>query len=158
MPTLIAPARWSLQRRLVLGIVVLLAVVSVVIGGASALVLRQNLLNRLDQQVVQSVGFSANDNAGSIAPPDGGGGIGPRRFGSLFLLSAGGQTAGFAIGEDGTAVQLTSAQQDALLALPTIGREAQTIDLGGSLGSYRVATRVADDGTHIIVGQSLAEV
>jgi two-component system OmpR family sensor kinase len=158
VPSLIHPARWSLQRRLVLGIVALLAVVSVVIGGASALVLRQNLLNRLDQQVVQSIGFSTNGNAGSVLPPDGGGGIGLRRFGSLLLLSAGGQTAGFAVGEDGTAIQLTSAQQDALLALPTTGREAQTIDLGGSLGSYRVATRVANDGTQIVVGQSLAEV
>ena len=158
MPTLLNPARWSLQRRLVLGIVVLLAVVSVVIGGASALVLRQNLLNRLDQQVVASVGFSADGGIGSGAPPDGTGGFGPRRFGSLFLLSAGGQTAGYAVAEDGTAVQLTTAELHALLALPTIGREAQTIDLGGSLGSYRVASRMLADGTHVVVGQSLAEV
>ena len=157
MPTLITPARWSLQRRLVLGIVVLLAVVSVVIGGASALVLRQNLLTRLDQQVVASVGLPVGDNGGG-APPDGTGGFGPRRFGSLFLFSAGGATYGFAVGEDGKAVQLTAAEQQALLALPTTGREARTIDLGGSLGSYRVATRVGHDGTRVIVGQSLAEV
>ena len=37
MPSVIRPARWSLQRRLVLGILVLLAVVSVIVGGASAL-------------------------------------------------------------------------------------------------------------------------
>ena len=158
MPTFVKPARWSLQRRLVLGIVVLLAVVSVIVGGASALVLRQNLLNRLDQQVVASVGFSVDDGTGAGGPPDGPSAFGPRRFGSLFLFASGGQTIGYAVGEDGTAVRLTTAEQHALLALPTVGREAQTIDLGGSLGSYRVAARILNDGTHVVVGQSLAEV
>ena len=80
MPSIVRPARWSLQQRLVVGIVLLLAVVSVVVGGASALVLRQNLLTRLDNQVVQSVGFSQNDNGSAVPPVEGGGG-GPRRFG-----------------------------------------------------------------------------
>lgn len=156
MPTFTPPARWSLQRRLVLGIVALLAVVSVVIGGASALVLRQNLLTRLDKQVVASVGFSADGDSGG-APPDGGG-IGPRRFGSLFLLSVGGQTEAFAVGQDGTPVQLTLAEQKQLLALPSTGPEARTVDLGGSLGSYRVAARVGSNGAHVVVGQSLADI
>jgi two-component system OmpR family sensor kinase len=157
VPSVIRPARWSLQRRLVVGIVVLLAVVSVVVGGTSTLVLRQNLLSRLDQQVVASVGFSADD--GGTSPPDGtGGGFGPRRFGSLLLVSAGGETAGVAIGEDGTAVELSSAQARELLALPATGRQAQTVDLGGSLGSYRVATGTRGDGTRVVVGQSLADI
>jgi len=156
VPSVIPPARWSLQRRLVLGIVALLAVVSVAIGAASALVLRQNLLDRLDQQVVASVGFSADgDNGGGL--PDGTG-FGPRRFGSLFLLSAGGESAGYAVREDGRAVRLTVAEQQALLALPTSGHQAQTVDLGGSLGSYRVAIRAAGDGSRVVIGQSLAEV
>jgi two-component system OmpR family sensor kinase len=157
VPSVIRPARWSLQRRLVLGILVLLAVVSVVVGGASALVLRQNLMTRLDQQVVQSIRFSPNDgNGGGIAPE---GGIGPRRFGSLLLLSEGGVTGGYAVGEkDGQAVALTTAQQAALLALPDIGGHAQTIDLGGELGSYLVATATRSDGTRIVVGQSLADI
>ncbi|MEO7720321.1 MAG: ATP-binding protein [Pseudolysinimonas sp.] len=158
MRSVIRPARWSLQRRLVLGILVLLAVVSVVVGGASALVLRQNLLTRLDQQLVQSVGFTADAENGGSLPRDGTGGIGPRHFGSLLLLSAGGQTAGIAVEEDGTAVQLTIAQQRALLALPTSHREAQTIDLGGALGSYRVAAAIRPDGSRIVVGQSLSEI
>jgi len=158
VPTFLNPARWSLQRRLVLGIVVLLAVVSVAIGGASALVLRQNLLNRLDQQVVASVGFSADDGTGAGAPPDAPTSIGPRRFGSLLVVSTQGQSAGYAVLENGAAVRLTPSEVDELLALPTNGREAQTIDLGGSLGSYRVATRVVSDGSQVVIGQSLAEV
>ncbi len=156
MPSVIRPARWSLQRRLVLGIVVLLAVVSVVVGGASALVLRQNLLTRLDQQVVASVGFSEND--GSAVPPAVGGGGGPRRFGGLLMEYSGGVAAGVVVGEDGKTISLTAAQETALLALPGPDRQAETIDLGGSLGAYRVAATTRPDGTRVIVGQSLAEV
>jgi two-component system OmpR family sensor kinase len=152
----IRPARWSLQRRLILGIVVLLAVVSVVVGGASALVLRQNLLTRLDNQVVASVGFSNDD--GSAVPPVGGGGGGPRRFGGLFMEYSGGVAAGIVVGEDGTTTALTSAQETALLNLAGPDRQAQTIDLGGSLGAYRVASATRPDGMRVIVGQSLAEV
>ncbi|HEY4152266.1 MAG TPA: ATP-binding protein [Pseudolysinimonas sp.] len=157
MPSVIRPARWSLQRRLVVGIVVLLAVVSVIVGGASALVLRQNLLSRLDQQVVASVGFSANDD-GSAVPPVAGGGGGPRRFGGLIMEYSDGVAAGIVVGEDGKTVSLTGAQEAALLNLHGPDRQAQTIDLGGSLGAYRVAATTRPDGTRVIVGQSLAEV
>ena len=157
VPTLLRPARWSLQRRLVLGIVVLLAVVSVVVAGASALVLRQNLLDRLDRQVLQSVGISANGDNGGGAPPEGGTG-GIRRFGSLLVRSAGGISAGIAVAEDGKFVSLSPAQLSTLLALPVDPRNAQTVDLGGTLGSFRVATAVRSDGVQIVVGQSLAEV
>ncbi len=158
MPSVIRPARWSLQRRLVLGILVLLAVVSVVVGGASALVLRQNLLTRLDKQVVQSVGFSENDNGSAVPPLVGGDGGGPRRFGGLFMEYAGGVATGVVVREDGKFVALTAAQETALLALPGPDRQAQTIDLGGSLGAYRVAAGTRPDGTRVIVGQSLTDV
>lgn len=159
MQPVIRPARWSLQRRLVVGIVMLLALVSVVVGGASALILRANLLDRLDQQVVASVGFSDNnDNGGSAVPPVGGGGGGPRRFGGLLMEYVDGVATGVVVGEDGKFASLTAAQERSLLALAGPDRQAQTIDLGGSLGEYRVATATRPDGTRVIVGQSLAEV
>ena len=158
MQPVVRPARWSLQRRLVVGIVVLLAVVSVIVGGASALVLRQNLLTRLDQQVGLSLGFSSNDNGGSTSPPVGADGGGPRRFGGLFMEYSGGVAAGIVVGEDGTATALTSAQETALLNLGGPDRQAKTIDLGGTLGEYRVASTTRADGTRVIAGQSLAEV
>ena len=71
---------------------------------------------------------------------------------------AGGVATGVAVGEDGKFVSLTAAQETALLALAGPERQAQTIDLGGSLGEYRVATATRPDGTRVIVGQSLAEV
>ena len=159
MLSAIRPARWSLQRRLVVGIVVLLAVVSVVIGGASALALRQNLLSRLDKQVVQSVGFSTDGGFGVPTPADGNGdGGGPRRFGGLIMEYRGGAAVGIVVGEDGKTSALTASQELALLNLPGPDRQPQTVDLGGSQGAFRVATATLPDGTRVIAGQSLAEV
>ncbi len=161
--------RWSLQRRLVVGIVALLAVVSVVIGGTSALVLRQNLLGRLDQQVIAAVGFSSEVNRNATNPPAGGtegggtetgdAGSGPRRFGGLVFSSSDG-VVGVAevVGEDGVSRTLTTAQQSTLLALNGPERTPVTVDLGGGLGSFRVATATRLDGTVVVVGQSLAEI
>ncbi len=161
MPPVIRPARWSLQRRLVVGIVVLLAVVSVVVGGTSALVLRQNLLTRLDQQVVASVNFSNGGTQDGDSPPgdSAGDGTRPPRFGGLFFTWYQGQALiAEAVGEDGVSVTLTEAQQKKLLALDGPDHVAVSVDLGGSLGTYRVATNTRLDGTRVVVGQSLAEV
>ncbi len=156
-------AAWSLQRRLVVGILALLAVVSVVIGGASTLFLRQNLLSRVDQQVAASIGFSANDNFGGGPADAGQGNVGPRRFGSLLLFSTDGTSsdttsAGAAVGENGVAVSLSAAQRATLLAIPDTGRAVQTVDIGGSLGSYVVAAATRSDGSRVVIGQSMAEV
>ena len=45
---------WSLRRRLVVGIVGLLAMLSIVIGMSCVLALRQNRLARLDDQVMDA--------------------------------------------------------------------------------------------------------
>ena len=158
MPSAIRPARWSLQRRLVLGIVVLLAVVSVVVAGASALVLRQNLLTRLDDQLVTSLGFSTGDTGGTT-PPTGDTGGGPRRFGGLVFASVNGVVArAQVVGEDGVSVTLSAAQQRILLALDAPDHTAVDVDLAGSLGAFRVAMTTTSDGVKVVVGQSLAEV
>jgi two-component system OmpR family sensor kinase len=153
VPSVILPARWSLQRRLVVGIVALLAIVSVVVGGASALVLRQNLLNRLDGQVSQTLNL-ATGNAGAGAPPDR---DGPRRIGGLVLYSLDGTTFVAAISEKGTVLTPTAAQITQLLALAA-APEPETVDLGGALGSYRVAVGIRPDGAKVVVGQSMSEV
>ncbi|MFC5503037.1 sensor histidine kinase [Lysinimonas soli] len=161
MPSLLHPARWSLQRRLLVGIIVLLAVVSVIVGGASAFALRQNLLTRLDRQVVASVGFSANDdNVGGANLPGGSfDGAGPRRFGTLLLVSLDGVVQiSQAVGEDGVTVALSAQEQKSLLALHVAERTPTTVDLGGALGSYRVAYATRPDGTVVVIGQSMADV
>jgi two-component system OmpR family sensor kinase len=155
-------AAWSLQRRLVVGILVLLAVISVVIGGASTLVLRQNLLNRVNGQVGASVGFPAGGTAGGGgAPATGFGDEGTRlpRFGGLFFLSQDGVVIrAETVGENGVTHALTAAEQAKLLAVNAPDGTPVSVDLGGSLGSYQVASATRADGSRVIVGQSLAEV
>lgn len=159
MPSVLArlgAAHWSLQRRLVFGIVVLLAVLSVIVGGASALVLHNNLLDRLDKQVVASVGFSSDATG---VPRDGlGGGPGPPKFGSVFVNSLRGEAVSLAVNDAGKIVPLTRAQLRELIAIPDTDGTAQTVDLGGSLGSFRVAAATLRDGSRVLVGQSLGEV
>ena len=50
-------SRWSLQRRLVVALVALLAIVCAVVGTASVLALRESLAQRLDQQVAAELRF-----------------------------------------------------------------------------------------------------
>ena len=139
------PARWSLQRRLVVGIVVLLAVVSVVDrrGERAGAAPEPAQPARPAGRRVRS--DSRRRRHGSGRAPDGRRAPSGRAgSGACCSLSAGGQSAGIRRrrGRHGGRA-LTTAEQQALLALPTSGREAQTVDLGGSLGSYRVATRDA---------------
>jgi two-component system OmpR family sensor kinase len=52
------PARWTLQRRLVLSVVGLLALASIIIGTVSVLALQGFLVGRLDDQLTATTGRS----------------------------------------------------------------------------------------------------
>ncbi|GMA94437.1 hypothetical protein GCM10025881_12610 [Pseudolysinimonas kribbensis] len=156
-------APWSLQRRLVVGILGLLLLVSAAVGVGSVLALHQNLLTRLDQQVGISLRAASN---GPIGASGAGEGLG-RRVGSIYYLVADGQgviTARYT-DENGDFSTLSDAQEKVLDALTGPDDVPVTVDLGGSLGSFRVAhTAVAGTisqqpfrGT-LLVGQSQSEV
>ncbi|MDT7742292.1 MAG: hypothetical protein QOE59_1370, partial [Actinomycetota bacterium] len=71
----------SLQARIVLTTVILLAVVCAVVGIGAALSLRHYLSEQLAQEVSRTVGFAANppddgDGSGRPPPPDAGSGFG----------------------------------------------------------------------------------
>ncbi|CAN5244195.1 HAMP domain-containing sensor histidine kinase [soil metagenome] len=154
-------APWSLQRRLVVSLVGLLAIVSIVVGGASALVLRQNLLTRLDQQVVAELRF-VDRPGGPVGnlPLDPNGdnevdeGAGAR---SSVRLIVGGSAVVLAeyADEQRNVIQLTAAQQTQLLAVPTTGVPT-TVTLDG-LGDFRVAASTESGATYAI-GLSLDDV
>jgi two-component system OmpR family sensor kinase len=155
-------APWSLQRRLVVGILALLLLVSAGVGTGSVLALHQNLMTRLDQQVSVSLRNAAN---GPIGASTGGNGTG-RRVGSIYYLVAAGQgviTARYT-DENGEFSTLSAAQQRALDRVGDAGGAPVSVDLG-SLGSFRVA-RTAVAGTierqpfrgTLLVGQSQSEV
>jgi len=173
-----APARrrWTLRRRLVAGIVALLAAVSIVVGAVSVLALEDSLVGKLDDQVVAaSTRFQTfADGPGPASGP--GGGPAGRPGGAPLAGLAPGTVVGSNV--DGTVVALvlgdrlestddTDAQlestaltpaQDAELADLTPTRSPVTVDLGGGLGDYRFVVADTRSGERLLIGMSLAEV
>lgn len=140
---------WSLRTRLVVGILVLLALASTAVGAISAVALERTLTARLDDQVGMALRFLAGPRLG--APSE-------RRVGTLTFV-VGGSTIVRAdyVAEDGTAVALSALQQDALAALEFESTALQTVDLGGELGSFRVAEGT-NQSVRIIAGLSTKDV
>lgn len=159
--------RLTLRGRLVLGIVALLAAVTIVIGVVSVLALQGFLVARLDMQLVAATSRSqdAFNGHGSGQPdfPD-------NRPPPSELLSIPGQRTGTlagvigtesapqaaVLGEGATAENLDDGQLAALAAIPADGRP-HSVDLG-SLGVYRVVVQEpSSSGESLVVGLSLAD-
>lgn len=158
---------WTLRSRLVLAVVALVAVLGVIIGLVSVLFLQSYLVGRLDDQLdgaVRRGQVHAADEyvTHGVFPP------------ILSIVSGPGQSAGTfgAYIEDGKVAlpagyvkQSGDVQhpapsgdwQSRLLALPVDGT-AQTIDLGGTLGAYRVQAASLPNHSGIVIGLPMAEV
>jgi len=168
---------WTLQRRLVLTVVGLLALVSITIGVVSVVLLRASLLDRLDVQLA-----SAADRSGA-ALGDGVGGNGGDRLGDLTrspyfgtptadsILSGPAQPPGLlALVYDGTsittgytddesgAIESLSAEQVQILADHVNQSIPVTVNLGGELGEYRVQAVTFRTGTLFLIGLPLSGV
>src|SRR3954447_6892832 len=169
-------ARRTLKTRLVLVTIALTAAVSLVIGLVSVISLRMFLEGRLDAQLTSAVRRSrvAVDrpvNAPSVPPllaadrnrP----GFGP---GPGFLLAPGqsqgtigamvdkyGIVRAGALDSTGALAGLSSPQRSRLATVPADG-SPHTIDLGGTLGSYRVLAQASPRGERIITGLPLSGV
>ncbi len=153
-------APWSLRRRLVLSIVGLLALGAIVIGLVSALTLQGFLMTRVDNQLRASAGRAQNFEQGGggqpNAQPNFPGGPG-QAAGTIFVHVADGAIDRAAyIDAKGVRRDLTTDQEDLVLAVPTTS-EPTTVDLGGSLGSYRWIATELSDGDELAVGVPLAE-
>jgi len=154
---------WTLRRRLVLGIVALLAAVSVIIGAVSVVLLRDYLVDKLDQQIIEATSRAQHviDQPMGASQPGGFlplAGLQPGAIGAYITDS----TIEGAILTDrvsgdmlGTTV-LSAAEADALRNVPVDGT-AVTVDLG-DLGEYRVAAAVTRTGSTALVGLPLAPV
>ena len=160
--------RWTLRRRLVLGILLLLAAVSVVIGAVSTIALRGYLVDKLDSQVTSATsrfqGVVDKPNGDGYLPPmedrPGPGdflpfaGLGP---GTIGAFVDNGAIDAVLLGEQLQQTPLTEAQQDLLLSIQA-DDEPVTVDLGGDLGQYRLAAVGAADGKTVVIGQPLSDV
>ncbi|GHF14109.1 sensor histidine kinase [Pseudolysinimonas yzui] len=135
--TVAARGSWSLRRRLVVGIVGLLAVVSVVVGVSSVVALRQTLMARLDEQVMDAASRAAGPLQGA---PQAEGDQPGNRIGTLVLRTRDGVVVRAEyVTESGVDVELTDAQIAQLRALD-LGQQPMTVDLG-ELGEFRVGAR-----------------
>jgi two-component system, OmpR family, sensor kinase len=160
---------WSLRRRMVVAIVCLLAAVSVAIGLLSTIALRGYLMDRLDTQISSSLDRfryvverpDRDDNPGIPADNQ----HDPRVFlpfagiapGTIGGLVHDGTFQAAILGDKLTATALSPGQALVLLRVPRDG-QLTTVDLGGSLGDYRVAAVTQSNGDAAIIGLSLADV
>jgi two-component system OmpR family sensor kinase len=143
----------------VLGIVALLALLSIVIGAVSVLTLRQVLIDRLDTQLSAAMKRSQTFLPPlGIAPPDQPPGTGDAQSaGTLGLIVRDGRIlAPRYLDDDANLRSLSSEQQRTLLAVSD--SSPVTVQLGGALGSYRVVTATTEGGYGLIVGLPLREV
>ena len=163
----IARPRWTLRRRLVVGIVALLAAVSFVVAAVSVLTLNDSLVSKLDDTVTAASARFENFGQGPVpgGPPSGGGlaGLPP---GTVVGSNIGGTVVSLVLGDrlesnDSSAQLETSAltaEQNAALATVTVAGDPTTVDLGADLGDYRFVLTDAGNGEQVLVGMSLAEV
>lgn len=167
--------RLTLRRRLVLVIVALLGAITIMIGVVSVFALQGFLMNRLDEQLHAA----ANRSQGTFDDDGDEGGPGPSPGGAdrpaptpESFLALSGQPVGTlgailrdgspvtvaVLDDDGRAVLLDPTELGALTSVPGDG-EARTIDLGASLGEYRVlANDDASFGDTLVIGLPLNDV
>lgn len=143
-------APWSIRRRLVVGVVALVAVVSVLIGTTSVLALRQNLLQRLDSQVQDVMRFWAGGGGGQLP-----GGTDAFQAGLVLAAVQNGVAQGIVITGPGDVTPLTENQLRQVLTADTAA--ITTVDISG-LGPYRVDVHRTAVGQVVGVGMSTAEV
>lgn len=151
---------WSLRRRLLLGLTILVAAIAITNGILTITASHTQLIARLDQQLASAAERTRMvfDRAPGEHPPREGQPPRPvteflpgQGAGAIGVLVVEGRTvsSGY-VGADGTAHDLSSVQLDALLA-PDAADRASTIDLGGELGRYRAVRTEADGGRVVAV-------
>lgn len=147
---------WSLRKRLVAGILVLLMMATLAIGVLSVYFLRANLVAQLDDELriiaqrIESVAAPGRGPAQSFEGPG-------LPTGSLIgLVQSDGSTVAAYLDDNATVRELSSVQLR-VLAARALG-EPVTLRLPGGLGEFRVLATTADRDTVLIVGLSTREV
>lgn len=153
---------WTLRRRLVLAVVALVAILGVAIGLVSVLFLQDNLLGRLDRQVARAtevgVHQTEREAAHGATGPGGAVGVLGQTLGTFAAKIVNGAIVGKPVVVYPGATQTASVDlPDRLIALP-VGGTATTVDLGGTLGEYRLKAVSLRDGSELVIGLPMAEV
>lgn len=147
---------WSLRKRLVAGILVLLMMATMAIGVLSVYFVRANLVAQLDEELsviaqrIETIAAPGRGPAQSLDRPG-------LPTGSLIGVV---QTDGSAVAaylDDNAAVRELSALQVRVIAARTLGGPA-TVRLPGGLGEFRVLAIATEGGAVLVVGLSTTEV
>ena len=158
----------TLRRRLVLSIVALVVAVSAVIGAGSILALSSIQTSTIDAQL-QKATARASTKFGEGDQPQGGQRpnddllqpLGQAAGTLTAYYVSGGGAGGIVLQEDSSRAQL-SASQLQRLGQVKVGVDPATMDLGGSLGRYRVAAVQVDNpvlgNAVLVVGLPMAPV
>jgi two-component system OmpR family sensor kinase len=171
IPTPSGRAPWTLRRRLVVAIVATLALVSLVIGAVSVAILRANLMEGLDVQVVNAAQRSSIELGGRpgtdfTTTPTASDALSGRGQppGTLALVYDGATVSAGFIDDNGAVVALSDDQVTQLVtelesAIPQDGASAPfSVDLGGDVGEYRVQAATARSGVLYLIGLPVASV
>ncbi|MEV4050709.1 HAMP domain-containing sensor histidine kinase [Amycolatopsis sp. NPDC049688] len=162
---------WSLRRRLIVQLAALLALVCLVVGVVTEFALSEFLVGQQDKRLAAASDRAAHAGErpppwtyGEAPPPD------PLRVlgqgeGTLAVVQRGVVAQGSVL--DSTAAapskrktgfrNISPDQVLALIALPSDGKQ-HSIDLGGSLGEYRVVSTKAPNGDKTVIGLPLKDV
>lgn len=158
---------WTLRRRLVVTVVALLALVSIIIGVVSVTILRASLQDELDQQLVSAVDRSRTVLEGGPGRP---GLLSPSSPSAIDILNGPAQQPGtLALVFDGATItagytdetgviQMLSADQVRSLVENASATGAVTVNLGGTIGSYRVVAAATRTGVSYLIGLPLRNV
>ncbi len=145
---------WPLRRRLATAVVLLVVVITMVTGIITSLALQRSLEDALDDKVIDTASRALRPmRDGSLRLEGGARGLG----GDFLLLGVSESTliANLVFTHDGDATALNARQVDALLDVG-LSTEPATIDLGGSLGRYRLVAAHTERAT-LIAGLPTAE-
>ena len=157
---------WTLRRRLILGTTALVLLTLLLSAAATVLALRASLYERLDEDVHTGLQLAAGpqrdgpqDSPAGEPGPEGQepNDTGPRqRLNTLQVIFAadGSALESAYVGADGNTLSLTPSQLAALFEVVRDGTAPTTVDLGGSIGSFRVAAQALDEST-VVSGISM---
>ena len=154
---------WTLRRRLIAGILLLLTAISLVIGAVSAVALRGYLIDRLDSQLAAAtarfeVVIGRPGSGQPPTPPDQylpQAGLPPATIGAFVR---GGQVQAAVLGDRLETSAITIEQVLLLLNNVPANGEPVTLDLGGSFGDYRVVGTTDGEGGGVIIGLPMRDV
>ncbi|MBE1500146.1 two-component system OmpR family sensor kinase [Amycolatopsis lexingtonensis] len=162
---------WSLRRRLIVQLAALLALVCLVVGVVTEFALSEFLVGQQDKRLAAASDRAAHNGDrpppwtyGEAPPPD------PLRVlgqgeGTLAVVQIGSQASAGVLDSSVAGASkrkapfkdIPKAQVLALLEVPSDGKQ-RSIDLGGSLGEYRVVSTTSPRGEKTVIGLPLKDV